>query len=115
VLPPSSSVVTDEEDFNEDCLVDPTEYAPENIVDVTGTLEIHEAPDPKKEASYAKISNIFEAAQIESLQATLGSKSCEVLNLLVAQTNLYAAQHNRHTFSINLPEMRSFLGFLIFT
>jgi hypothetical protein len=25
------------------------------------------------------------------------------------------AQHNRHTFSINLPEMRLFLGFLLFT
>jgi hypothetical protein len=118
VLPPSSSVSTDEEDFNDDYLVDPSEYAPEAIVDLTGTLEIHEAPDPvpvtlksmrwkKKEASYTKIPNNIDAAQIESLQTALGSKSCveifelffdaEVLNLLVTQTNLYAAQHNRHS------------------
>jgi hypothetical protein len=126
VLPLPSFVVTDEEDLNDDYLVDPTEYAPEDIVDVTGTLEIHEAPDPvpvisksmrwkKKKVSYTKTPSNIEAAQIESLQATLGSKSCveifelsfdsEVLILLVTQTNLL---HN--TIDIHSPSTFQICG-----
>jgi Transposase IS4 len=137
VLPPPSSEITDEEDFNDDYLLNDNENASINsTADVAGTLEIHEAQflPPvilnkmkwrKTEAQYTKAPTDVEAAQIENLQASLGGKSCveifdlifdsEVLNLLVSQTNLYASQQNRHDFSIKLAEMRSFLGFLLFT
>ena len=66
-----------------------------------------------------------EAEELEIMELELAGKSPteifeflfdeEVFNLLVEQSILYAKQNNRHDFSCTIADMKTFVGFLLFT
>ena len=66
-----------------------------------------------------------ESEEFERIEIALAGKSPaeifelifdeEVLSLLMEQSIFYARQNNRHDFSCTIAEMKTFIGFLLFT
>ena len=66
-----------------------------------------------------------ETKELERIEIELAGKSPaeifelifdeEMLSLLMEQSILYARQNNRHDFSCTIAEMKTFIGFLLFT
>lgn len=79
----------------------------------------------KSQPSFTRISQNVEKQKIEELEQQLGGKTCTELfeeffdenmyEYFVEQSNIYAHQNNRLSFSTNMYEMRAFIGFLLLT
>lgn len=97
------------------------------IVNDDGFLNWNELQWHKEQENiaFSRTALNIEAEKKEELENLLSGKSCtelfeeffdkDMIEYLVEQTNMYAHQNNRLTFSTNFNEMKAFIGFLLLT
>lgn len=144
ISPPDPAVVSDEEGMDEDDLIEDESMLPDaagvievhhNAVESVDVPPQHTVARKKGKSSKPKWTTkkpIFSSSpvnkekdKLEQLEEKVVHKSPselfemyfdeELLKLLIDQSVLYAKQNNRHEFSCTIPEMKSFIGFLMFT